>query len=146
MEFVTSAIVVGIILLSIAVFVWRFFLFPVRPGPEQPTALDRACRYCGKPGGFPVPQMMLVRPMADWMYRRLGVVPLRRWRVEVNPGVEAPTHLCEVHQEMARGHLERRLAESHVEYAAFCEKQILDMHDFAESGLDALMKKNAKRD
>lgn len=92
-----------------------------------------------------MPQLRLVRPLFDGVYRKLGVVPLRRWYLDLTPPVDAPTHLCEVHQTMARGHLERELAQSHVEYAEFCDRQLQHIVRYADVGLDERMKEDAKR-
>lgn len=127
---------------------WRF-VFP--GGKPLHTKIDlevkpeNRCRYCDRPGGFPVPQLKLRLPLFDSLYRRLGMVPMRQWYLDVEPEVDVPSDLCLVHQTMARGHLERELAKGQVEYAEFCDQQLQRLHSYGEQGLHARMEEDARR-
>jgi len=107
---------------------------------------DGACRYCHRPGGFPMPQLRLERPLFDRVLRRFGVISLQRWRIDLEPGLDAPTDLCELHQAMARSLLEGRLAKLQGQYAEFAEGQFRETYRFVDSGLLLLLREQALDD
>jgi hypothetical protein len=131
---------------------------PPAPTPRGPAALSPreqraeqararretgACLYCSLPASRATPRLVPVRPLLDPLYRRLGAVPVNRWRLELEPGTDAPIDVCEAHQSLARAHLERRVAEVQVEYAAFVERQRAQLYEFGAYGLDERMAREA---
>lgn len=103
---------------------------------RQETAL---CRYCDKPAEFAVPRLKQIRPLFDVLYRYLNVVPVHRWKIEIEPPIDVPHELCEAHHAIARGHLEKKIAENQVDYAAFVERQRNEMYEFEQYALDERM-------
>jgi hypothetical protein len=99
----------------------------------------RMCLYCDKTASHVIPQLKQIRPVLDPLYRYLNVVPVNRWKIEVDLGIEAARPLCETHHSIARSHLERRVAENQVDYAAFVERQRHEMYEFEAHALDERM-------
>lgn len=102
------------------------------------------CRYCEAPATKPQPRLVQVIPTLDGLYRRLGVLPVARWRIELggDPDVHKDA-LCTEHADLARSHLEKHTQEHSTDYADFVVKQRLEMHEFARYGLDERMKDDA---
>lgn len=90
-----------------------------------------------------MPQLQLIRPVLDPLYRYLNVVPVNRWKIEVTLDITVPLDLCEAHHAIARGHLERRMAETQLEYAHFTEKQRHEIYEFEAYALDERMLEDA---
>jgi hypothetical protein len=122
---------------------------PVAPRPGTPREKrreeilarqqTRACLYCEKRARFAMPQLHLIRPLLDPLYRYLNVVPVNRWQIEVTLDITVPLDLCEAHHAIARGHLERRLTELQLEYATFTERQRHEIYEFEAYALDERM-------
>lgn len=101
------------------------------------------CLYCGETASRQVPQVRLVLPWFDRLYRKFNRVPNNEWEIDVHPDVRFPHRLCEQHQPMARGYLEGYIAEEQSSYARFVEKQRLAMYEFVSHGLDEKMLNDA---
>ena len=99
----------------------------------------KMCLYCDKPADHVVPQLKQLQPLLDPLYRYLNVVPVNRWKIELEPGIEVPQDVCRVHHAIARSHLERKIAENQVDYASFVERQRHEMYEFVEYSLDERM-------
>lgn len=97
------------------------------------------CLYCDKLAAFATPQLVLIRPLLDPLYRRLNVVPVNRWKIVLEPSTEAPHDVCTTHQAIARSHLERKVAENQVDYATFVERQRHEMYAYETYALDERM-------
>jgi hypothetical protein len=97
------------------------------------------CLYCDKQASFATPQLVLIRPLLDPLYRRLNVVPVNRWKIVLEPDTEALHDVCTTHQAIARSHLERKVAENQVDYAAFVERQRFEMYSYETYELDERM-------
>lgn len=115
---------------------------------REQRALSGVCLYCEKPATKPVPRIVLLRSAFDWVYRRLNVVPMNRWKVALGPGLFADpweTDVCPDHSEIARSHLERHIAETQLDYARFVENQRDELLEFTEYGMDERMLADANR-
>lgn len=125
------------------------------PVSREQRACDREqryetglCLYCDKNATQPLPNIVLLRSAFDWVYRRLNVVPMNRWKVVLDAGLfdEAPPKLvCPNHATIARSHLERHLAETQVDYARFVENQRDELLEYTEYGMDERMLADAIR-
>lgn len=119
----------------------------VRPTTQREQRLDEIkarretglCLYCDKRATHVVPQITLLRPLLDPLYRRLNVVPVNHWAIDIAPGIEIPHDICGNHHAISRGHLERRIAENQVDYAAFVERQRHEMYEYEVYALDERM-------
>ena len=103
------------------------------------------CLYCDKHASHQVPEVRLIRSALDPLYRRLNVVPVNRWAIVLHHSVDDPFLLCEAHHAIARSHLERRMADNQVEYAAFVEKQRHAMYAYTTYELDERMLSDAQQ-
>lgn len=99
----------------------------------------RLCLYCDKPASHVIPKLRQIRPVLDPLYRYLNVVPINRWKIEVEQLSDQARPLCETHHSIARSHLERKVAENQVDYAGFVERQRHEMYEFVEYALDERM-------
>jgi hypothetical protein len=98
------------------------------------------CLYCDKRATHIVPRLKQITPKFDRLYRYLNVVPITRWEIIVDKQHSSDAcPLCETHHGIARSHLERRVAENQVDYAAFVERQRNEMYEFEEYALDERM-------
>lgn len=103
------------------------------------------CRYCEQRATHQVPRLRQVQSLLDPLYRWLGVVPVARWRIEVQAALDEgiPEVLCEMHAGSARSHVERYVAECSVDYAGFVERQRRELEEFAVYALDERMSDDA---
>lgn len=108
-------------------------------------AASGACLYCERDALRAVPQLDQPRSFLDPIHRRLNVVPVQRWVINLTPDVSVPLLVCERHQATARGHLDKKLADYSVARAAFDEAQRDDIYDFVEYGLDERMLEDVQR-
>lgn len=102
------------------------------------------CRYCDAKAVKQVPGLKLITSWLDSIYRYLNVVPIARWKIEIERDISIPNSLCEKHHEIARGHLERKIAENQVDYAVFVEKLRSDMYEFERFSLDERMREEVE--
>ena len=98
------------------------------------------CRYCDSKAIKQMPVLELINSPLDWLYRYLNVVPIARWRIVIQRGIDFPFELCAKHQEIARGHLERKIAENQVDYATFVERLRNEMYEYERFALDEKMR------
>jgi hypothetical protein len=97
------------------------------------------CLYCDKTASHVIPLLRQIRPVLDPLYRYLNVVPVNRWKIDVDLTSDQARPLCETHHSIARSHLERKIAENQVDYATFVERQRHEMYEFVEFALDERM-------
>lgn len=117
----------------------------VRAMQIEARARTCLCLYCDRPASRQVPQLRLIRPTFDALYRWANVVPINRWKLELEPDISVPHLVCEQHHAIARSHLEARIAKSQVEYAAFVEGQRDALYEFESYALDERMARDAER-
>lgn len=117
----------------------------------------KLCLYCDLVSTQPQPVLKLSKSALDWLYLKLGVVPVSRWAVDPDPRhwfsvwnmtaeqiqLAHPICLCSTHHAMARSHLERKVAENQSDYATFVSKQRLEMYEFQQHALDEVMSNDA---
>lgn len=103
------------------------------------------CLYCDKHASRSLPQVKLIRPLLDPLWRRLNVVPVNKWKIVTDVGVDAPFAVCDPHQEIARSHLEEYMAQNTAAYAGSVVRQRGEMFEFVEHGLDEVMDQEALR-
>lgn len=103
------------------------------------------CRYCEATATRPQPRRVQIVPVLDGVYRRLGVIPVARWRIELagDPEVHKDV-LCASHADIARAHLEKHTQEHSTDYADFVVKQRLEMDEFERYALDERMRDDAE--
>lgn len=108
-------------------------------------AASGACLYCERDALRAIPQLDQPRSILDPIHRRLNVVPVQRWVINLTPDVSVPLRVCEVHQATARGHLDKKLADYAAARAAFDEAQRDEIYDFIEYGLDERMNEDVQK-
>lgn len=117
----------------------------VRATAVRDRAESGLCLYCDRTACRSIPQVKLIKPLLDPLWRRLNVVPVNKWKIVTTPPVDVPFLVCESHQATARGHLEQRMAENNVAYAKFVVQQRDDMFELVEYGLDEIMLQDSDR-
>jgi len=103
------------------------------------------CLYCDRHACRALPEVRLIKPLLDPLWRRLNVVPVNKWKIVTDVGVDAPYKVCDAHSATARSHLEQRMAENSVSYAKFVVQQRDEMFEFVEFALDEIMLQDSDR-
>lgn len=109
-------------------------------GYYQDRIKTGVCCFCQAKAIKQMPALELISSYLDGLYRYLNVVPLARWKIVIERDVSVPNALCEKHHEMARGHLESKIAENQTNYATFIEKVRIEMYEFERFGILEKMK------
>lgn len=103
------------------------------------------CRYCDAPAKRQVPRTQPITHLLDALYRRLNVLPVHQYRLEMEAPLDegVPEVLCDMHQGIARGHVEAEIADDLRDCANFAEKRRARMLEFHMHALDERMKADA---
>lgn len=117
----------------------------VRAGAIRERCEQGLCLYCDRNASRALPEVRLIKPLLDPLWRRLNVVPVNKWKIVTDVGVDAPYKVCDAHSATARSHLEQRMAENSVAYAKFVVQQRDEMFEFVEFALDEIMLQDSDR-
>lgn len=88
------------------------------------------CLFCDEHAHKQMPTFKPQRSLLDGLYRMLNVVPLDRYKIVLDRGVEGPHVLCEKHHERVRGLFEKRIAKSAADVADFFDEQRQSLYIF----------------
>ena len=118
------------------------------PAPDvAPVVVDDApvCAYCAARATHVTPTIRHTRPLLDGLYRRLGVVPVAAWELDLEPGL-APCDVCALHYHRARSLLEVELGELPRSYAQWVDAQTRHLIRYQSAGLTARLEADARPD
>ena len=88
------------------------------------------CLFCDDRAVMQMPTFHPQRSPLDGLYRMLNVVPLDRYKILIQRGIEIPAAACEKHHERIRGLFEKRIAKVSMETADFFDSQRLNLYVF----------------
>lgn len=100
---------------------------------------DGLCRHCDEQARFPMPQLVRQSSVFDWLYRRLNVVSLNRYKLVIKPGTDAEPELCALCLDLVCGRKEKEIIEIASETAGFFDKQRLRVYVFERHECDELV-------
>lgn len=90
----------------------------------------RLCLFCDEHAYKQMPTFKPQRSLLDGVYRMLNVVPLDRYKIVLDRGIEVPFTLCEKHHERVRGLFEKRIAKAAADVADFFDEQRQNLYIF----------------
>lgn len=100
---------------------------------------DGLCRHCDDEARYPMPVLVRQSSLFDWVYRRLNVVSLNRYKLVINPGTDAPAELCGLCRDIVCGRKEKEIVEVAAETAGFFDKQRMRVYVFERHECDEVV-------
>lgn len=92
--------------------------------------LTGQCLFCDERAHKQMPTYKPQRSIFDGVYRMLNVVPLDRYKIVLDRGIDIPFALCEKHHERVRGLFEKRIAKASADVADFFDEQRESLYVF----------------